>query len=102
MFLVHRLIQRGNTYDTIEVSNHDNTKKYVGKYYRCCWPCLCDVMKYAKAEKYTVELKDGPHEHVVLVIDDPCYKEHAIPKEVSSFNCENDITLNGIKVILVN
>ena len=54
-------------------------------------------MKFSKAEKYTVELKDGPHEHVVLVIDDPCYKEDKIPKEVSSFTCENDITLNGIR-----
>jgi len=89
--------KRGNTYDIIEVSNNDNTKKYVGKYYRCCWPCLCDVMKYAKAEKHVVELSDGPHEHVVLAIDDPCYKEHAIPDEVSSFTCENDITLNGIR-----
>jgi len=89
--------KRGNTYDIIEVSNNDNTKKYVGKYYRCCWPCLCDVMKYAKAEVFTVELSDGPHEHIVLVIDDPCYKEHAIPDEVSSFTCENDITLNGIR-----
>ena len=88
---------RGNTYDIIEVSNHDNTKKYVGKYYRCCWPCLCDVMKYAKAEKFIVDLKDGPHEHIVLVIDDPCYKEDKIPKEVSSFTCENDVTLNGIR-----
>ena len=89
--------KRGKTYDIIEVSNNDNTKKYVGKYYRCCWPCLCDVMKYAKAEKNIVELSDGPHEHVVLVIDDPCYKEHEIPDEVSSFTCENDITLNGIR-----
>ena len=89
--------KRGNTYDIIEVSNNDNTKKYVGKYYRCCWPCLCDVMKYAKAEVFTVELSDGPHEHIVLVIDDPCYKEDKIPKDVSSFDCENDITLNGIR-----
>jgi hypothetical protein len=89
--------KRGNTYDIIEVSNHDNTKKYVGKYYRCCWPCLCDVMKYAKAEKFTVELSDGPHEHVVLVIDDPCYKEDKIPKEVSSFDCRDKQTLNGIR-----
>ena len=89
--------KRGNTYDIIEVSNHDNTKKYVGKYYRCCWPCLCDVMKYAKAEKHIVELKDGSHEHVVLVIDDPCYKEDKIPKEVSSFDCRDKQTLNGIR-----
>ena len=89
--------KRGNTYDIIEVSNNDNTKKYVGKYYRCCRPCLCDVMKYATAEKHVIELSDGPHEHVVLVIDDPCYKEDEIPDEVSSFTCENDITLNGIR-----
>ncbi len=89
--------KRGNTYDIIEVTNHDNTKKYVGKYYRCCWPCLCDVMKYAKAEKFTVALNDGPHEHIVLVIDDPCYKEDKIPKEVSSFDCRDKQTLNGIR-----
>ena len=54
-------------------------------------------MKFAKAEKHIVELSDGAHEHVVLVIDDPCYKEDEIPDEVSSFTCENDITLNGIR-----
>jgi hypothetical protein len=89
--------KRGNTYDIIEVSNHENTKKYVGKYYRCCWPCLCDVMKYAKAEKFTVDLPDGPCEHIVLVIDDPCYKEDKIPDEVSSFDCRDKQTLNGIR-----
>ena len=89
--------KRGNTYDIIEVSNHDNTQKYVGKYYRCCWPCLCDVMKYAKADKHIVDLKDGSHEHIVLVIDDPCYKEDKVPKEVSSFDCRDKQTLNGIR-----
>ena len=27
-----------------------------GKYYRCCWPCLCDIMKYARVDKYDIVL----------------------------------------------
>ena len=45
-------------YDIIQVKDR-NGEEITGKYYRCCSPCLCDVMKYALVENYTVELEDG-------------------------------------------
>jgi len=76
--------------------NHVNGNKFIGKYYRCCTPCLADIMKYTKVEHHKVTLKDGPHEYLVLTIGDPCIKENDIPSEVSSFQCLNGRTQNGI------
>ena len=67
-----------------------------GKYYRCCSPCLCDIMKYAKVDKYDAHLSDGVYTYNVLTIDDPCCNKVNIPDSVSSFKCNNNKTLNGI------
>ena len=69
--------------------------QWFGKYYRCCVPCLCDIMRYAKVEKHTVQLTDGPYEHHVITIDDPCSNPTNIPPQVSSFTCSNGMTFNG-------
>tara|TARA_Y100000768_G_scaffold171141_2_gene128072 strand:+ start:427 stop:1197 length:771 start_codon:yes stop_codon:yes gene_type:complete len=87
---------RGKTFDYITIDHIDGST-YIGKYYRCCWPCLCDIYKYAKVEHHTVTLQDGFHEHMVITIDDPCSNEDKIPDSVSSFNCSNGITENGIR-----
>tara|TARA_Y100000389_G_C17446280_1_gene511819 strand:- start:983 stop:2254 length:1272 start_codon:yes stop_codon:yes gene_type:complete len=68
-----------------------------GKYYRCCWPCVCDIMKYVKTEEYTVSLSDGEYTHNVLTINDPCINSSEIPSEVTSFTCSNNNTTNGIR-----
>ena len=69
--------------------------EWFGKYYRCCVPCLCDLMRYAKVEPHTVQLSDGPYSHYVITIDDPCSNQAGIPAEVSAFNCSNNLTENG-------
>lgn len=71
-------------------------KEYYGKYYRCCTPCVCDIMKYVLVEKHVVNLKDGEYEHYVFTINDPCKNESKIPSEVTSFKCKNSKTENGI------
>ena len=38
-------------------------QQWFGKYYRCCVPCLCDIMRYAKVEEHSVQLLDGPYNH---------------------------------------
>ena len=88
------IIQSEEQYDYIKVKGIDGNE-YHGKYYRCCWPCLCDIMKYVYVDKHKVQLKDKEYEHHVLVIGDPCNKE--LPEEVSGYNCENNITENGIR-----
>ena len=74
-----------------------NGNKLYGLFYRCCSPCVCDIMKYAKAESHTVELSDGSFTHYVLTIGDPCVSQSNIPDEVTSFTCQNGITTNGLR-----
>lgn len=87
---------RGKVYDYVKM-NHIDGRVFVGKYYRCCWPCLADIMSHAKVEHYTISLKDGPYEHMVITIEDPCKKKDQLPDEVNSYKCENKITKNGIR-----
>jgi hypothetical protein len=86
--------KRKNRNEYIIVDGVDG-KKYYGKYHLCCWPCLCDIMKYVKVEEHIVELKDGEYKHMVLTINDPCSNTEKIPKQVTSFRCEDKKTKNG-------
>mgnify|MGYP003337881158 CR=1 FL=1 len=52
-------------------------------------------MRYAKVEEHSVQLLDGPYNHHVITIDDPCSNEGGIPSEVTAFTCENGLTSNG-------
>ena len=80
----------------IIVKDIDNNEIY-GKYYRCCWPCLCDVMKYVLIDKYDISFNDGTcYTYDVLTIEDPCCNESKIPKSVTSYKCSNKKTVNGI------
>lgn len=88
------VIQSEEQYDYIKVKGIDG-KEYYGKYYRCCWPCLCDIMKYVYVDKHIVKLKDKNYEHYVLVIGDPCNKE--LPEEVNGYKCVNNKTENGMR-----
>ena len=88
--------KRTDIYDYIVKSLDD--KQYYGKYYRCCFPCSCDIIRDDNVllETFTLSLKDEDYTHYVLTINDPCLYESDIPDEITCFRCENDITLNGI------
>jgi len=73
-----------------------NGNKICGDYYRCCVPCNCDLMKYSKVEKMTLNLSDGDFDYYVITIDDPCSNEESIPDSVTSFKCMNGETQNGL------
>lgn len=80
--------------DPIVLPTHDG---YVyGTYYRCCSPCLCDLIRDGNVivEKYSITFDNQEEEYSVLTIKEPCEKE--IPPEVSSFNCIDNQTQNGI------
>ncbi len=86
---------RGNAYDLIKIKDLNNND-ICGKYYRCCIPCNCDIMKYGLVENMNLSLKDGEYEYHVITIPDPCQKEDKIPKEVTSFVCSDNQTQNGV------
>lgn len=86
---------RSDIYDYTIVKDLQGNDIY-GKYYRCCFPCVCDIMKYAKVDKYDANLNDTCVTYDVLTIEDPCCNPTKMPPEVSSFVCKNNQTQNGI------
>ena len=87
--------KRVDVSDNVIVTDLEGNDIY-GKYYRCCWPCLCDIMKYARVDKYDIVLDGSNVTYDVLTIEDPCCNESKIPDSVSSFKCENGKTTNGV------
>ncbi len=82
---------RQNPFRYIVIDSVDGSK-YYGKQYICCWPCVCDMVKYVKVETHEY----GENRIIVFVIDDPCKNESDIPDQVSAFKCENGKTTNGV------
>ena len=60
--------------DEIFLTNLENDEKICGQYYKCCWPCLCDVMKYSETKKININFKDQSKDIYTIVIDNPCTK----------------------------
>ena len=76
------LIGSGSTPQFVNVKEDITEKQICGFYYKCCWPCVCDLMKYARVKKITKEFKEGFKDVYVLIIDNPCTKED-FPKKVN-------------------
>ena len=97
---------RADRLDVVKVKDADG-HCVVGQYYRCCWPCSCDVMKYARAERVELKLPLDPNQesrvYWVLTIQDPCQGCNVLPcpgfpPEVGAFECARDRTENGLRV----
>ena len=101
--------------DLIRVK-HINNGYVCGYYYRCCWPCPCDIMNESLvdvlAEDITLKLADGDFKYTVLTIPDPCSNSiiindrEVLPdpddvskswNSVSAYNCIDKITNNATK-----
>ena len=54
--------------DEIFLNNVDNDERICGQYYKCCWPCLCDVMKYSETKKINIEFKDQSKDIYAIVL----------------------------------
>ena len=84
------LISPKSTPELVYVDEEGSSRKICGQLYRCCWPCSCDVMKYATAEKFNLQIGDQKDEVFLLKIKNPCMKEN-FPAEVTrSYFCEGD------------
>lgn len=90
-------VRPGSTPDLVRVQ-HLGGEHVCGDYYRCCWPCSCDVEKYSKAEDMDISLADGSVvSRTVLSIADPCASPADIPGQVDAFQCENGQTTNALR-----
>ena len=97
---------RPKRYTTVKI--RDNKNKCVkGNYYRCCWPCSGDIMKYSRVEEVNLkiprEMYSEEKKYKVLTINDPCKSCiddicTNFPKEVGAFNCKDGLTKNGLRI----
>ena len=76
------LINPNSEPEKVYLPEVDTKDKICGDYYRCCIPCSCDVMKYAKVKKMKHKFKDVEKEFYVLTIKNPCGKKD-FPKRVN-------------------
>ena len=77
---------RRKRYTTVKI--RDNKNKCVkGNYYRCCWPCSGDIMKYSLVEEVDLkiprEVFSRAKRYKVLTINDPC--KSCIDNECTNF-----------------
>ena len=69
------LISPGSKPEFIKIKEDGTSKNICGYYYKCCWPCVCDVMKYAKVTKIKKKFQDSSKDLYALIIDNPCTKK---------------------------
>ncbi len=70
------LIDPGETPDLVKIYEEETNRLICGEYYKCCLPCSCDLMKYAKTRKVNFTFDEIDFELNVLTIKDPCQKEN--------------------------
>ena len=70
------LIDPGETPDLVKIYEEETNRLICGEYYKCCLPCSCDLMKYAKTRKVNFTFEEIDFELNVLTIKDPCQKEN--------------------------
>ena len=69
------LISPNSSPDFVYIKEDVTDKKICGGYYKCCIPCSCDLMKYAKTKKMKHKFSDIEREFYVLTINNPCGKK---------------------------
>ena len=91
------LIDPGEIPDLVKIYEEETSKLMCGEYYRCCLPCSCDLMKYAKTRKVKFTFDKIDFELNVLTIKDPCQKDN-FPIEVNrNYFCkENKLDKNQV------
>ena len=84
------LISPNTQPDEIYLTDVDTDEQICGQYYKCCWPCLCDVMKYASTKRININF-DGEEKYFnAIVIDNPCSKNDFPDLVNRNYFCEGD------------
>ena len=96
------LISNINSYYVIKVKDMDNNCIW-GRYYMCCYPCVCDIIKYTKVENVSIEIPKNSgnfYKKNLITIDDPCDNMNNLPPELdkSIFECQNSLLKYGYRV----
>ena len=95
------LISPNSKPDFVYLKSAENEDKICGFYYKCCFPCSCDLMKYSKVKNMKYKFLDGEKEFSVLTIKNPCGKKD-FPREVNrNYFCNGD-NLDNNQVVLID
>ena len=90
---------RPNNYNIVKIRDLDGTIHF-GKYYRCCVPCLSDIMRYTRIVETKINFGDKEKVYKLITIDDPCKSNKNLPKGIDSrvLNCKNNFSQNALRV----
>jgi len=83
--------------DYVQIQRVDGSGVTCGLFYRCCWPCTCDIEKYSRAETMQFSMGGETFNREVLSIPDPCTQEGNIPRQVNTFTCQDGKTENAVQ-----
>lgn len=94
-----------NNFSVLKVSDKSGNCVF-GKYYRCCVPCNCDIMKYAQVVRTKIAIPKNSYNFFyknLLTIGDPCEKlseTKKLPTETDKnvFKCANKKLSLGYRV----
>ena len=94
--------ERPDNFDILKVKDENNNCVF-GKYYRCCTPCNCDIMKYAKVIRTKIAIPKNSNNYYyknLLTIGDPCIDETKFPNEIdiNVFKCSNNLLEKAYRV----
>lgn len=100
------LINSGREPHKLMLKEFQTETEIFGDYYMCCWPCLCDLMKYSRVMKMSFNFQDGNREFYAITIANPCNKDD-FPNEVNrsylcngkNINENKNYTIDGRLVI---
>jgi len=87
--------------DYVYLNDVKSNKKICGNYYKCCIPCTCDIMKYAKVQKMKHKFKGSKKEFYVFTIKNPCQKKD-FPKLINKNYFCNGRKLARDQVVVLN
>ena len=65
------LISPNSKPDFVYLKSAENEDKICGFYYKCCFPCSCDLMKYSQVKNMKYKFLDVEKEFSVLNIKNP-------------------------------
>ena len=95
------LISPNSRPDFVYLKSAENGQKICGFYYKCCFPCSCDLMKYSQVKNMKHKFSDGEKEFTVLTIKNPCGKKD-FPREVNrNYFCIGD-NLDNNQVVSID
>ena len=85
---------RNDNSNIVRIKKYNSDDFLEGRYYRCCTPCICDLMKHSVVKENGLII-DNTYLHLIL-IKEPCKNENNIPEKAPEFKCENNKLLNVV------